>query len=236
MSTSLELAQDLARESGTMSGVVPTAFTGQTGRTLKCVQWTVEAWRRIQNKRDGWFWMEAEFTAPTVSGTAKYDPVTATGWELTRWAMPRHDDSVMRPLSIYLTATGVSDEGEMREIGFREWFRKYGRGSQDNARPSEWAWSPNNQICLGPTPDAVYTVHGLYRKTPQVFADGTETPEMPARFHQAIVWQAAALLQEHDEADWRFVRAHEQLTQIMDDLDRDQLPTMVWGGTPLEDY
>lgn len=230
MSTLLQLVQAVGRESGTMTGVNITTVEGQANRELKVVNYTIAAWVMIQNLHGGWRWMRSEFPAAalTSASTARY---TAAGWGITDFAeWIRERDS----LTIYLQATGVSDEGPLDFIPFEQWRRSYARGTQTNSRPSHWSVSPDNEICFGPIPDAVYCVNGLYRETPQVLAANADTPNCPARFHDIIVWRAVQMLNEHDEADVPIiVTANAKFNEFLANLRRDQLPMVTAGGSPL---
>ena len=58
--TFLELCQRVDEESGTVAGGQPTTVTGQSGRLKTIVQWTAEAYQRIQTMRSTWLWLETE--------------------------------------------------------------------------------------------------------------------------------------------------------------------------------
>jgi len=223
MSTFLELCQDVARESGTISGTQPTTVASQTGRLAKIVDWTIDAWRRIQNDRNAWKWMRTEFSGSITSGTARY---TAASFSLSRHARWLTDAN---NLTIYKTATGVSDESALTVISWDTWRQTYGRGSQTNNRPVSYAVSPSGELCFGPIPDDSYTINGEYYKSPQILADNTDEPECPARFHQIIVQRALVSLAEHDEALVTAAAAQKNYNEIMLDLESDQLPTIALG-------
>ncbi|KKK65505.1 hypothetical protein LCGC14_2973440, partial [marine sediment metagenome] len=107
MSTYLQLSQDVARESGTVSGTNPTAVASQTGRLLKIVEWVAQAWVEIQNLHADWRWMQKTFSGDTASGNGQYTPASWTILDLRDWL---RDDRVTgyQPHTIFLTATGVS--------------------------------------------------------------------------------------------------------------------------------
>ena len=77
---------------------------------------------------------------------------------------------------------------------------RWGRGSQTNNYPSEYAISPDGQFSLGPIPDDIYRVSGEYRQAAVVLAVDADIPGLPTAFEQIIVWQAIMLLAEFDEA------------------------------------
>lgn len=221
MSTFLELCQKVARESGTVSGTLPSAVTSQTGRLAKIVYWTVEAWRQIQNLHASWLWMRDEFDSPaTTAGTARY---TAVSWNLTRWA-----EWITEPdtVTMYLEADGVADEGLLTYIPWATYRAVYERGTQTADRPVHYSISPAKEFCLGPKPDDAYIVRGEYRKSPQTLSANTDEPEMPTRFHDLVAHYALLLLAEHDEAPMHIGVAERRKRELLDQLERDQLPKL----------
>ncbi len=232
MSTYLQLAQDVARESGTVSGTNPTAVASQIGRLLKIVEWVAQAWVEIQNLHADWRWMQKTFSGVTSSGASQY---TAASWSITDLRDWLRDDRVTgyQPHTIYLTSTGVSGEGALREISWQQWRTTYGRGSQTNNYPSQYAISPAGEFSLGPIPDDIYTINGEYRQAAVVLAADGDTPGLPAAFHAIIVWRALMMLAEFDEDGDQRAAAAIKYNGLLEDLQRDQLPVMALGGLPI---
>lgn len=231
MATFLQLCQDVARESGTISGPgLPMSVTGQSGRLLKVVMWTAEAWRQIQNARDNWRWMRREFEGATTAGAARYTPAS---WNLDDFASWVRDQRDYLPVSIYRQSAGVSDEGTIREVPWETWRAAYGRGAQTENRPTCYAISPSGEFCLGAIPNDAYVVRGEYYKAAQTLAADGDVPECPARFHNIIVWKAVLLLSEHDEAAFNVGTSRVKFLEYMEALERDQLPRVRIGGGPL---
>lgn len=230
MSTFLELAQATARESGTLSGVQPSSVVGQTGRLLKVVSYTAEAWRLIQLMHASWRFMRKELpsTCLTTAGTARY---TAASWSITDLAAWITEEDTV---SIYKQSTGVSDESHLRHIDWREWRRLYDFGAQSNDRPTRYAISPANEFCLGAAPDATYVVRGEYRRTPQILSANSDVPICPEQFHSIIVWRAVMLMDEHDEAPPQKIEyARQQYAALISAMERDQLPQITIGAAAL---
>ena len=232
MSTCLLLCQAVARESGTISGVNPAAVTDQSGRLLKIVEWTAQSWVKIQNLHADWRWMVKEFSDTTTAGAGKY---TAASWSLTDLRDWLRDDKVTYyyPHTIYLTATGVSDEGALREISWQSWRTTYGRGSQTNNKPTEYAISPAGEFCLGAIPDDTYTVSGEYKQAAVRMTANGDIPDLPDAFHELIVWGSIMLLAEFDEAVEKRAAAAIKYDELLEDLERDQLPVITIGGGPI---
>jgi hypothetical protein len=223
VSTFLELCQKVARESGTVSGTLPSSVASQTGRLGKIVFWTADAWRQIQNRRSAWLWMRDEFGSPDAVTSAGSKRYTAASWNLTRLAEWIIDDDTV---TIYLQATGVSDEGPIKYLPWHLYRRQYERGAQEQNRPVHFTVSPANEFCLGPTPDDTYVVRGEYRKTPQELTANGDIPEMPLRFHELVAWYGFLLMAEHDEGPFHIAVATRRKRELLDELERDQLPQM----------
>lgn len=233
MATFLELCQKTARESGTVSGVSPSTTVSQRDRLAKIVSWVAEAWLRIQNHRDDWLWMRGEFSKITIAGTNAY---TGASWNLTDLARFVVDQDAVGylPVTLYKTATGVADEGPIVYIPYPAYRTRYGRGAQTNNRPVEYSIGPSGEFLLGPIPNDDYTVRGEYFRTPQRFAADADVPTgLPARFHEVIAWRALMLLAEHDEAITSITTAAGNYSEILRQLERDQLPVVTLGGGPL---
>lgn len=224
--TYLELCQMLARESGTVSGKQPTSVDNQTGRLAKVVYWTASAWTTIQNRRNAWRWMRAEFTGTTSAGAARY---THNSFNLERWAVWLTGPEA---ISLYKQSEGAGDEGLISELVWNEFRALYVRGTHEHNRPVHYAVSPVGELCLGPTPDDAYVVRGEYRKSPQKLVNNADVPEMPERFHEVIAWYGLMLLAEHDEGQIHIATGMRRYRELMSDLARDQLPqvTISAGG------
>jgi hypothetical protein len=109
----------------------------------------------------------------------------------------------------------------------------YDRGVQTQGRPVHYSISKAGEFCLGPVPDDAYVVRGEYRKAPQILAANGDIPEMPARFHEVIAHYGLMLLAEHDEGNLHIAVAMRRYRELMDDLERDQLPTLEIGAGAL---
>lgn len=234
MATFLELVRDLARETGTLAGGSSLAtVVGATSRAEKLVYWTAKAWRNIQLDRDDWLWMQAEFTSALVIGQKRY---TSTNFGIASRFGYWHQDSFYLPYTIYDPAEGVDDETEIKQIEYEIWREKYDRQSHDNTRPIEWAISPAREFCVGPTPDKAFVIRGSYQKSPQTLAADADIPEMPVKYHDLIVWEAARLLSIHDEAQGPMISMTVEAQRMKDELTWEQLPEIQigWSGGPID--
>lgn len=199
MATFLQLCRDTGRDSGTVSSTNPlTTVAGATDRQEKIVSFVTQAWLLIQGAREDWQWLRAEFSESAVIGQARYDPID--DWGLTRFAGWIEDKDDYEPVTLLDPSLGSADEGAIRQIGFQDWRSRYGRGEQQQQRPTCWAISPARELCLGAVPDRAYTVKGEYLRGPQTLAVDADVPELPAEFHDLIKWRALMLLAGHDQS------------------------------------
>ncbi|UWQ30259.1 hypothetical protein [Leisingera sp. M523] len=226
MSTYLQLCQDAARESGTVSNIgQPETTENQTGRLLRILKWVTKAYEDIQRSQNAWRWMHADFSAETVAAVQQYDAeAMGINERFSRWVV--HDDDGDNQFSIYKTSEGQVTEGFLNFVDWA-WFRRNlmtgGQASKQD-KPYYFSIDNENKLRLWPTPDAAYTVRGVYYKAPQSLAADADTPEMPAEFHDVIVWRALMLLGQFDEAFNQIGGWNAEYTRIMGELRLHQLP------------
>lgn len=226
MATFLQLAQAVARESRTITGVQPVTTVNQTGRLAEIVESVRDAWRELQNLRASWFWLDQEWTGQTVAGTRRY---TDGSFSLVRWAAWKTNED--DPLTSYRLANGVSEEQRLLFLPYPIWRVRHDIGSEQEGAPTEWSVSPSGEICLGPTPDDTFVLRGTYRKAPQELVNDGDEPDMPERFHNILVWSALMKIHEYDEADGAvpYLRCQRQYQMYLDALNRDQMPEIRLG-------
>lgn len=228
MSTFLDLCGDVARESGGVAAA-PTAVTGQTGRQNKIVEWVGAAWEDIQQAHADWLFRRAAFSGTLASGTKRYTGAALGIADLADWVT---DYSGHEAVSIYPVGS-QSKESALGHVSYERWRRSYDFGTHDNAKPTVYAISPANELCVGATPDASYTIRGEYWKTPQVLTANADVPIMPERFHPAILWKAIMLMSQHDSAWDAYNAAELRYEAIRRNMERDLLPAITTGGNAL---
>lgn len=222
MATYLELVKQLALESGNMDPALVVAVSGLTGRQAKLAGWVNKAYLNIQNSRRDWGWLIARWTNPLIIGSGVY---TTASFNLTRFSSWITDRDWYQPLTIYDPALGVSDEGALGLISHELWRTKWDRGNQSVlGRPVDYAISPRNEIEFGPVPDKAYVATGQYQKGPQTLAATGDVPEMPARFHDMIVWEAMRLSLISDGAYQESQYPMLEMVGLRHELELDQLP------------
>lgn len=233
----LSLCQFTAQWSGKAAAASITSVVAQTGVQLDIVNAVGHSWNNIQTQSNIWQWMRAEFSgsinAVVPPALAKY---TAASFGITRFSDWVYDQigADYRPMTTQDPTIGISDERSLIYIEWEEWRSRYGRGQQTASRPTEWTADPSGMFCLGKPPDRTLTLKGEYFKDAQILAVNGDTPEMPSKYHMLIVWRAALLLMEKDEADQlQYSRYEAKAVALELQLSRDQLPHITIGGHPI---
>jgi hypothetical protein len=194
VATFLSLAQDVGTDSGLISHQnKPATVDGALGKWADSVRFTAKAWETIQRSRQDWEYLRADFSALLTAGKASY-----TGAELgvtSRFARFAQDIAAdfIQPMRLYDPVTGLGDSQNLHQISPECWSMIYGRGEQQNNRPTEYALA-NNKIYLGAIPDKAYRLDGSYWKAPQVLSLDTDVPDLPEHFHDAIKWRAIMMV------------------------------------------
>lgn len=223
----LTIAQRLRQECG-VSGTGPTTVVGQVGELKRLVDWAASAHDDIQGKYPNWRWLRSTFSVNTVAGTDAYAPTTCTDTRLSTgitrfrrwWPFDRDGCSNVK---MFLSASGVGSE---RWLNFLEWeyFRSiYKIGTQNNGPPAHITIDPQNNLVLGPKPDAVYVVSGEYQMGKQSLTADGDTPEMPSDFHMLVVYEAMKKFAGFDAASEVFQRGAGEGGAIWRQLEIEQL-------------
>lgn len=227
MATFLELVNDVARESGTVSESQElTTVTGATGRLRKIVGWTRQAWEMIQRARNDWTFTRAQFEGELTVGQTEYDPTTDLGiTNFGRW-LP-YGDSLGAP-SLYDPAVGRADELPLMAISFRDFAQRYLVGAPQQIRPGVYAVG-GRSLHVGGPPDKAYKIRGFYRRGVQSLAADSDVPFIDEQYHQAIVWRALMLLGDDDEAPYEVASSMAQYDQMYAAMVRDYTDMVTLG-------
>lgn len=233
--TNLELCQALASEAGASgSAAAITTVVGQTGQALRIVNWIKRSHTEIQRRHDNWRWMRSRFTVNTVASDGEYaysdctdSRLSATITRFGRW-IP-FDDGGAANLKIYLTSGGVSGERWLVNIPWDYFQSVYRRGPQNDGPPVHVSIDPQDNLVLGPKPDAVYTVSGEYQMSAKIFSADSDTPEFPSDFHDLVFYRAMEKAGRFSAAGEVLARGQVEGARLMRQLENDQLPNITVG-------
>lgn len=229
--TFLELTRRLARECGITGELnVPASVVNQKGELGNCVNWGAEAYNDLQ-RRHFWRWLRRRFTFQTVASDDTYafgdvnDTVLAQ--PIDRFRAWRLADLRMPP-KIYLTSAGVASQRDLIAVPY-DWFMyQYKRGVNQtrDGYPVHVTVDPQDNLLLGPVPNAIYTVDGEYHRGAQALVTDLHEPEMPADLHMLIVWKAMIDYGYTMVAAEAIQRANKNERKLVRQLEKTQLETI----------
>lgn len=236
MSTYLQLCNSLARESG-LSGAAASisAVTGQSGQANRVVNWISRSYKDIQNRSRNWRWLRSTFTVNATAADGSYAATDCTDSRLSAtisrfrcwWPF---DENGGPNFKCYLASGGVGGEGWMIYLPWSNFRAIYRIGTQNQGQPINFTISPQNNIELGPVPDATYTITGEYQMSAQVLAASSDTPEMPTDFHDLIYWYGLEKYGRFSAAPEALAQAARESSRLMRQLEADQLPGVGLAG------
>lgn len=211
----LELCKRLHLEAG-YAGSGPSSVVNQQGEHKRLTVWIQEAWLDIQRMRTDWQFMRAEMSVPVLANQNS----ALTGHKVARVI----EETVLLVLS----------DSSKRRLDYLapDMFRVLKREQVDRpSLPIYYTIDKNNELHLFPTPTQDVTLIGEYYRQPVNLVENTDSPGMDERYHMAIVWLALTNVGAFDEA----INAHQQgmvkFTNILNEMNRDQLPVIKVGCT-----
>ena len=204
-----------AREKCSVTGGALSTVQGLTFGTesYRFREWVIDEWVKVQETHEDWRFLRQPFSFNTVAGQNQYIAGSLAPTPLTNFKSFKRDS-----LRAYRASAGFSDE---QLVNFQPWdsFRNlylYGVMRTTQQRPVLFTVAPDESIYLGAVPDDVYTVNGEYYTGPVTLSADADTPSMPARYHQLLVFKtmmrygaeraAAEAYQEGEQMskDWMF--------------------------------
>lgn len=215
--TFLELCKRVRQEAGT-SGTGPASVSGQVGDLKRIVDWVSSSWEEIQTLRNDWRWMRGDFSFITSVGDGSYTAAQAgISTRFAHW----HTDT----FKWYLNSAGVATRTPLGHLPYRVWDLAYNTsGSASPGSPQAATVADDDQLLIGPTPDEEYVISGKYQKSPQVLTVDGDIPEMPERFHMAIVYSALMKYARYDAAAEIYGDAQINYSRIIGLLEQKYLP------------
>lgn len=198
--TFLELCQAAAADSGLISSQnLPQTTANAVGKWGDIVRFTAQAWNIIQRSRRDWEFMRADFTHALTIGKSNYTPAElGITTRFARFASDVEADGLL-PFHCYDPAIGVADDQCLRQISPEVWSQVYGRGTQDNNRPTDYALA-GGKLYVGQFPDKAYTLLGSYWLAPQTLSLDSDVPALPDHYHDVIKWRAIMMVSGKDLA------------------------------------
>lgn len=233
----LSLVQRLAVECGVPGTIITTV--NATGEQARLVGWINTAWQATQTEHDDWNWMRSSsllgggqgMSFTTVAGQATYPLGTGAGTSgvllanFGKWAKGTFRN--------YTTSVGFTNEIFMDDIPYDGWrdFYMYGAQRSVQTRPMAIAVAPDESICLGPPPNALYTITGDYFRAPTVMGLDIDTPTgLPVAQHMIIVYQAMMMYAGYESASEVFQRGQTGWNLLLAQLQAIKMPEVRMGS------
>ncbi len=214
----LELVNMVRLECGVSNGDL-TSLTGLVDEDSRIAHWVAKEWEYIQRMRPNWEWMKKSFSFNTVAGTSTYSPTTIGLTDFASW----QKDSFRS----WLVSAGQGTERFLDFFDSYDEFRDtwlFGTRLTTQSMPVAIAITPEKSLVLALVPNDIHTVTGKYFATPTVLSVATDEPNMPERFHMAIVYRAKIRYALFESAPEVLADGKEQWSEIKTVLELDQLP------------
>jgi hypothetical protein len=234
MSTFLQLVQDAAEECDLAT--LPTSVVSQSGEFKKFVKWVKDANTEVDLRHSGmWRYLRHGFTLDTTDSDDTYaytdcedTTSSATIDRFGTWRLDDPDD----PPKIYLTSSGVSAQRWLIWVPWESFkmIYKIGTMSTSTGVPAHITINPSNEILLGPTPNGIYTIDGDYYRSPQTLAADDDVPEMPAQYHQLLVYKAMVKYGYLNAAPECVQRGQVESKKLLRGLEGNQFPRLRRAG------
>lgn len=199
-----------------------TSLSNVSGESLRFKNWVIRAWEEIQELHPDWKWMRGTYSFTTTANDGSYTSSQAGITSRFGWWDRTY-------CTVYLTASGTSDQDELTWLEYEEFRAEYLTGPQTNTRPQHFTIGLSNELLIGPAPDSTaYTITGQYVKSTQTLSEATDEPELPEQ-HKFIAWWAINEYGSYEVATEVLVRARGKISRMRSDLEAKYLPAILLG-------
>ncbi len=228
MALYLDLVKRLRQECG-VSGTGPVTTINQVGELKRLCDWIATAWFDLQSLHPDWKFQRLSTSWTSIDGQAEYTPTQCgiTAGTFGRWH-PERDN-----FRVYPTATGTSGEQFLVRIGYGDYRRLWGFGSNRSVKslPIHISVMPNDSVTLGPKPPAGYTFLGDYYRSPITLSADADVPALPYRHDPiVIVYHAMKMYGVFESGPEVYQFAEKDYERRMTLLRNDQLPQPFFAG------
>lgn len=226
----LDLAKMVKRESG-ISGPPPASMATATGDDARFFNWVNWAWKDLFLAHESWRFRRGEALGQTTTSSMAAS-TAAPGFALTDFASWKPAAGDYRP-SAWRVADGQATERLLNWLDYETFRRRFVVGVHSPGPVQFWSVDPQENLLLGPTPDAAHMVRASYVKGFVPLALNTDVPTLPVRFHELIAWRALREYGGFDAASEVFQRADQNYALGWAALAQAQLQAPGFGAKPL---
>ena len=211
-----------ARSGGQIGGVAVAR-----GDDKRIVNWVASAWVELQNECD-WRWMRKSVEKDILADKQRYPLSDFSITDFRRWVEETDD---YYPVVYQLTSPTTI--GGLRFYSFERFRRDFIVSPTAPGAPQVWSVDFNDDLLIGPTPEAAWKIKIDYWSDVTRLGNDADTPSMPARFHEVLVWRALMELASFDAAPEVYSRAKSNYDRMHGDLRHEQGPKMGLRGRSL---
>ena len=219
----LQGVQRLSRECGA-SGIIATTV-GASGESQRFVDWYNTAWLELQEEHPDFDWMRSTCSFTTVDGQANYTPAECGIADHGKWKLDA--------FRCYQTSVGFGSEIFLSPVQYDAWRNEYQYNARrtTTSRPISISQAPDRSLCFGPVPNADgFTIVGEYWRTPSELSGDADIPEIPDRYHMAIVYRAMMDYGHYESAPEVLARGERKYTEMLRRIEADQIQQVTICG------
>ncbi len=220
--TLLELVNRARHECG-VSGPDLSSVQNLSGEAARIRDWVKSAWIDLQSSKEDWNFMRKSMTFTLTEGKQFYTPTEASASDLGNWKR----DS-------FRCSTNGNDYKDEQLLNYMDYttFRNlymYANMRTTQTRPVVVTIDPHKSLGFGALPDRDWQINGEYYRKPPDLTQGTDTPDIPDRYHWILVYRVMMYYGGYEAAGEVYQRGLAEFKRNMNWLEIDQLPTLTFG-------
>ncbi len=180
----LELVQDLFYEAR-LAGSAPTTVVGLTGELLDLARWVRDAANEIGGIRPDFLFKIQDLSFTATANVGSYSLATlGYGSTFREWRTTTFRQ--------YLVSQGVASEQFVGWLPYEEFrdFYLFGSRNADRGPPVHASADQDDNLLLGPIPEADYRITAKISVDDPVLTDDTDIPGLPVNLHKLLVYRA----------------------------------------------
>lgn len=238
----LQLVQKAIRKSGARASV-PSSLSSVEGIQLEFKEYVNDAWKEIQMERKDWYFRAAEqsididqlsLTDGMRVPTSLIDAANSRSWNF------------IHIYDVYIRLRGDDTDPPSRIyfVPWNNWKDKFGRSNIQleyndeknvEGRPQWFTIAPTGELWLSPIPTAStnYEMEFFGPTDIQDLSNDSDTPVLPERYHDMIVWKAAYEFHSYHTDAAGMERARQKYMMYKKLLDEEYLTQITLDPTAL---
>ena len=204
--TFLELVQRLRIETG-IAESGPSSVQGQTRDMQRLVNWTNDAWLRVQSSRPNWAFM----------------------WRSATTTLPEAGSALNLEADVDAIELILVDGNEIPFLAYTDFVLDY--QTLNTSRPTAYTRRPDGALLFNTLADVDYPVYYEYYAQPALMVENFDAPSMPEKYHMMIVWAGLIQYALFDEAPELARKGELNYNALISELERGELLGMTLTET-----